>query len=171
MPDLHSELKKLENLQFDDEPQSAAPAGGSINARIFYFIKDNPDCTCKDIAQALSLDAADVATRMTGFAERKLVSRERNGLAYCYRAAVETYPEHDRLASLAKAQAARSLKAARRRAASLRQARQERPTPAPKAAAQPTPAVQPHDVKALLNTLPIATARALYDELRKIFGG
>ena len=45
-----------------------------------------------------------------------------------------------------------------------------RPAPPPVPAPVPAPAVVTNEVEHILNTLPIKQARALYDELHKIFG-
>lgn len=45
-----------------------------------------------------------------------------------------------------------------------------RPAPPPVPALVPAPAVVTNEVEHILNTLPIKQARALYDELHKIFG-
>lgn len=170
MPDLHSELKKLENMRFDDVPDDEPIAPGSINERVFAYIKATPGCTCRQIGDAVGLDASDVSTRMGKMYERKLVTRTRIGMSYYYKAAASEYPKYDKMEALAKAQAVRREKALARRKAKERKAVVSAPktrsiTPTPRAVQAPT------DVRVLLDTLPIATARALYDELRKIFGG
>ena len=161
MPDLKSELKKLEALKFDDDgdatnvitlPATAvAPDDqqGGVSKRLFNIIRDNPGCDrSRLMAKALSagVGMSSSSSLLHQFTKRGLVRAvdSQTGLTYFCVGAQYT-PGY------------------------IKQAEKAAKVATPKAA-KPAPQ-QDSSVQDLLNTMSIVKARALYDELKKIFGG
>lgn len=155
MPDLKSELKKLEALKFDDEGEtdvstmpSADEQHGSVSVRMFNIIRDNPGCDrgrllAKALAAGIGMSSS--SSLLTQFARRGLLRTvdSAGGLTY-FTTSQEYKPGYVK--------------------------REKKAKKADKVAA-PKAAPQDASVQDLLNTMSIVKARALYDELKKIFGG
>ena len=160
MPDLKSELKKLETLKFDDDgdttvitlqPAVALPDDqqGGVSRRLFNIIRDNPGCDRSrllDKALSAGIGMSSSSSLIHQFTKRGLVRSvdSQTGLTYFCVGAQYT-PGY------------------------IKQAKKADKVAAPKAA-KPAPQ-QDSSVQDLLNTMSIVKARALYDELKKIFGG
>lgn len=173
MPDLKSELTKLSALKFDDEAADAAPvtvvAEGddeyhperSVSHRFYDVIVKHPGSSRAELielALTMGIKRGSSTSLLSQFRERKLVrstfSPERN--ADLYTALRKTYKPGTPATARRKA-------AERSEAARNDEARQ---APAPKLNGHgPTPRAQE-----LLDTLPVAVARELYDGLKKLFG-
>jgi hypothetical protein len=159
MPDLKSELKKLEALKFDDDGEtnvinmpSADEQHGSVSVRLFNIIRDNPGCDrSRLLAKALAagVGMSSSSSLLTQFTRRGLLRTVDSAGGLTYFVTSQQYkPGYIKQAKQAK----KAAKVA---------------TPE---AAKPAPQ-QDANVQELLNSMSIVKARALYDELKKIFGG
>ena len=169
MPDLKSELKKLEALKFDDDgdttvitlqPAVALPDDqqGGISFRFFNIIRDNPGCNRKklmELAQKANIGNASSSSLVTQFLKRKLIRKEHSASGFIYFNILQKY-----------------------KPGYVKQAKKPVKVAAPKAAKVPetTSVPLPPNVRftasipELLDTMSVAQARAMYDELKKIFG-
>lgn len=154
MPDLKSELQKLEALKFDDEGTTQQeitmhePTTTGVSATFFNIIKDNPGCTRSRLVamgQKANVAKASSSSLLGQFVKRGLIRCEdsRDGLIY-FCVGSQYKPGY------------------------VKQAKKADKVASPKVVSLPQR--QDVSVQELLNTMPIAKARALYDELRKIFG-
>lgn len=157
MPDLRTELKKLEALKFDDEGEPNMlitlnePESLGVSATMFNLIRDNPAASRSrliSLASAAGIGVSSSSSLLTQFVKRGLVrsSRAEDG-PLVYFSQTNTYkPGYVR--------------------------KPKQVTAAKIPTAKVTHAVEPDvGVNELLNTMSIVKARALYDELKKIFGG
>jgi hypothetical protein len=155
MPDLKSELKKLEALSFNDDGETqqetnmAEPKQAGISVRFFNIIRDNPGSARRELlakARAIGVAQGSSSTLLTQFCKRGLVRTVESNNGYNTFFSVGDYykPGYVKKAASPKAVKAKPVR---------------------------EPAVQDVGVQDLLNTMPITKARALYDELKKIFGG
>lgn len=161
MPDLKSELSKV--LQSWEEPTTMTPLPATVTTnstrRTFDFVRDNPGLTRSAVIQALEAGGIPQSS------SRSLLStfvlngnvRESNGLLYANQ---QEYAPLKRRADLPK----------RTNRAQVVEA----PTPAAEVPVVAEPVVEeptPFSVAAILDTLTVRQARAVYDELKHIFGG
>jgi len=157
MPDLKSELKKLEALRFDDEgttqqevtmQETNNPNG--ISATFFNVIKNNPGCTrgrLLDLAYEAGVGKSSSSSLIGQFQSRGLIRSVDSKAGLTFFALGEEYkPGYVKRPKKAAKVAARK--------------------PAPVLAAPK----QETNVSELLNNMSIMKARALYDELKQIFG-
>lgn len=169
MPDLKTELKKLEALKFDDDgdttvitlqPAVAVPdkQQGSISKRFFDLILNNPGCNRKRIlalADTSGIYRASSSSLLAQFVKRKLIRREDSVSGPVYFNIAQKYkPGYVK-------QAKKAAKVATPKAA--------KPEPQPKAIAPVPLAV--FSAKDMVESMPVGKARAVYDELKKLFGG
>lgn len=174
MPDLKSELKKLENLKFDDEDETPPTDAPTMNMthRVFYFFRDNPMSTVPECSEATGIPNARVSTLAIQLMNRKLLSRTRVGAAglFQYTATTDSIPDptDSRKAALTKAHAAIRANAEARRLAIAKENKKikTKDTPAPS-----TKTNEGFNPAVLVSGLSPFQARAVYDELRKLFGG
>lgn len=160
MPDLKSELKKLEALKFDDDGDTnviTLPAAvalpddqqGGVSSRFFNVVRDNPGCNRKRIlalAETAGVSKASSSSLLAQFVKRGLIRTTDSQTGLNYFAVGQKYqPGY------------------------VKQAKKAAKVATPKAA-KPAPK-QDASVTELLNNMSIVKARALYDELKKIFGG
>lgn len=156
MPDLKSELKKLEALKFGDDgdtnvvtlPSAAADEQLGISETFFNLIRDNPGCNRNrliTLADNAGVGRSSSPSLLTQFVKRGLIRTVDSAGGLTYFTVSQKY-----VRGYIK-QAKRSKKADK--------------VAAPKAVPQDT------SVQDLLNNMSIVKARALYDELKKIFGG
>jgi L-asparaginase/Glu-tRNA(Gln) amidotransferase subunit D len=163
MPDIASALQKVLTEWNTPEAQPAPKAYFTVTNNVtratFDYIRDNPGKTRKEIAVVLEAKGfkTNSVTSLLGQMVRQGVVRESTGLLYV------TTGEYTPLKSAKKLQAL----------AETQQAPQGKVAPiVRKPKAEPTPQINAAwDAETLLNNLSIKQARALYDELRKIFGG
>jgi hypothetical protein len=161
VPDLQSELKKLETLAFDDEgstteitmtlPQTFKPSN-NVSRETFNYIKDNPGVTRTQVAKAMAdrgFKKSSAFALSSQFARQGMVRRVDSGLFV-------TQPAYTPVKSSKKIKEAKVTKVTAKPV--------KQPTIAQPAIDSGTSA------KALLSTMSILQAREIYDELKKIFG-
>ena len=169
MPDLKSELKKLEALKFDDDgdttvitlqPAVAVPDNqqGSVSSRVFNIIRDNPGCNRNRLV-ALS-DTAGVSKNSSSsllnqFVKRGLVRTVESASGLTYFAVGQIY--------------VRGYIKRNKKAAKVATPKASKPEPQPTAIAPVPLAV--FSAKDMVESMPVGKARAVYDELKKLFGG
>ena len=154
MPDLKTELKKLEALSFNDDGETqqeanmAEPKQAGISVRFFNIIRDNPGSGRRELlkkAQSIGVAQGSSSTLLTQFCKRGIVRTVKNNDGYNTFFSVGDYYKPG---YVKKAASPKAVKA--------------KPVQEP---------VQDVDVQGMLNNMSITKARALYDELKKIFGG
>jgi hypothetical protein len=163
MPDLKSELNKVLTEWNTPEAQPATKAYFTVTNNVtritFDYVRDNPGKTRKEIAVALEAQGYKTGsvTSLLGQMVKQGMVRESANLLYV------TTNEYTPLKS------AKKMKALEEKS----QAPQGKVVPiVRKPKAEPAPQINAAwDAETLLNNLSIKQARALYDELRKIFGG
>jgi hypothetical protein len=182
-----SALPSLDNLEFDDdagepqvlvgttpepepepvakpvpEPEAATPskttcgAGspryGTLRPQIWAYLVAHPTVTSLDIAEALDLDTTTVAATLKTFIDADAAERVKVGPRFVYQATRSRYPGRGRPT----------------------QQTTVKPAPAPAPAPTPvTATVTPEFVsstQAFINQLNAYQAKAVYDELKKVFG-
>ena len=164
MPSLQQELTaKLKDLKFDDEEEQTNNSQPSPNKTraVFEYYRDNPMSLVNECADALAIESSRVAAMSLQLFNRNLLSRSKRGQeSYRYSATEKEYPETSevRKAALIKAREVRSSmpkKAKTKKAKSV--------------AAKPEPAG--FSAAVLVGGLTPFQAKAVYDELAKLFGG
>lgn len=184
MPDLKSELMKLDNLKFDDdvgnEPAPITPTT-NFTKTMWDAIKARPNMNSIQIAEHINGGSmAGIATRLKQMVDRGTLSRhtDEHGL-FVYQAVGDVYPNMNRTEILAKAQAAR--KTAKEKRAKQRKynatylAKKRATNPqvihvvgAP--AAIPSASLNKHpNAEDIVNQMSIGLAKAVYLELKKVF--
>ena len=171
MPDIASALQKaLSDWEPTSTPTPATPTTkpyfsvtNNVTRVTFDYVRDNPGKTRKEVALALEKQGYKTSsvTSLLGQMVKQGLFRESTGLLYV------TTGEYTPLKSSKKMKAvAEKPPAPQRKVVTItrRAAPEAEPTPAPQINAA-------WDAETLLNNLSIKQARALYDELRKIFGG
>lgn len=170
MPDLKSELQKLEALKFDDDgdttvitlqPAVALPDDqqGGVSKRFFNIILNNPGCNRKrliKLAESANIGQSSSSSLLTQFTRRGLLRAVESPSGFTYFCVDKQYaPGY------------------------LKKAGKSSKVATPKAAKLPeTTSVQlPANVRftattpELLDTMSVVQAREMYDALKKIFGG
>jgi predicted ArsR family transcriptional regulator len=167
MPDLKSELKKLEAIKFDDDGETNDNSAPSISMReqIWNYIKANPMSSAAGIAAALNIEKVGHAnSHLHALHKKAIVARGAIGNSYHYQIVGDTYPRFDLHAhghQLGKKSKGRPKKSLNKVRAKPQQTIVQ---------AKAVVVLEEFDVETMLNTMPIAKARALYDALKKIFG-
>jgi hypothetical protein len=170
MPDIKTALEKALN-EWEPEPTPApAPTKpyftvtNNVTRITFDYVRDNPGKTRKEVAVALEVQGfkPSSVTSLLGQMVKQGAMRESAHLLYV------TASEYAPLKSSKKVKemAAKPQEQQRKvvKLVNTRTGEVLNPTPAPQINAA-------WDAETLLNNLSIKQARALYDELRKIFGG
>ena len=164
MPDLKTELRKLESLSFNDDGETQQETEMNedktlgVSARFFNVIRDNPGKTRRELvatAKLFGIATASSSSLLVQFCKRNIVRAvENSGSRTTFFSIGNQYtPGYlKKAASPKKAKAPKLVKVSN----------------VSKLVAEVAP-VQDMSVQHLLNTMPIAKARALYDELKKIF--
>jgi predicted transcriptional regulator len=171
MPDLKSQLAqvkhKLATMAFDDSGEATdtteTPTPLSNQSRTLWLaIKDHPGSTAAEAAQRSGIDRSSASTLTSQMFIKGILTRTKADEDSTYRYTVAD-PDYKPM----------SKQQAIERAVAAKQAIKNKRAKKVKAAvAAPTPAAPPDlTVHDLLNTMSITKARALYDELKKIFGG
>ena len=188
MPDLKSELMKLNNLKFDDgdeapevtvvsETQAEQSGSAPITERVWNYLKAHPVSGGAAISKALGLSSQTVASSLYTLFQRNLVIRTTINSLFHYTTIGDTYPPFDRIEHgrmIGKQATGRPrgsykvdpLKHKKNKAKKVEDAEQATgvvPLP-PGMRFQAT-------VDQLLDTMSVMQARELYDALKKIFGG
>jgi len=167
MPDLKSQLAevkhKLATMAFDDEgeaietPEATRPEGQTQSRAVWLYIKDHPGSTIVDVGRATGVSQGNLSSLTTQLFNKGVVTRVKpdDGGPYKYTVADPNYKPLTKQQALQRATAAKN--------AGTKKAK-------PKAVvATPIPA-QDRSVQDMLDNMSITKARALYDELKKIFG-
>ena len=175
-----AKLPSLDSLRFDDDPPKSEPPAVAevatapkasaesvkpMQQRVWEWLKANPASTTADVSAALELEPITASQAIYNLRTRSLAERigKKDG-AYQYSAVGDSYgvtAEGTIRKHMAAAWARRRELAAQRRASSN---------------AEPPPAQTVHiqkefNIDALLDTLSVTQARALYDRLSKLFTG
>ena len=187
MPDLKSELMKLNNLKFDDaddEPTPPSPIvvddAASERERVWNYIKANPMSSAHGVAAGLNISAGHAASQIFALHRKAIIARGKVGDTYQYQAIGDSYPRFDRKEHGKKLSAQMTgrknprkkiVKRVLVKRANNEQVKMlEAAMPTGVAPLPPGMRFQA-TVDQLLDTMSIVQARALYDALRKIFGG
>jgi hypothetical protein len=171
MPDLKSELSKVLN-EWNPAETTTMTQGASkpyftvtnnVTRITFDYVRDNPGKTRKEVATALEVQGfkPSSVTSLLGQMLKQGLMRESAHLLYV------TSNEYAPLKSSKRLALSKKPQEPQRKVVKLVNTRTGEvlnPTPAPQINAA-------WDAETLLNNLSIKQARALYDELRKIFGG
>jgi len=166
MPDIKTALEKALN-EWEPEPAPAKPyftVTNNVTRITFDYVRDNPGKTRKEVATALEVQGfkPSSVTSLLGQMLKQGLMRESAQLLYV------TVNEYTPIkgSKVRKALAAKPQEQQRKivKLVNTRTGEVLNPTPAPQINAA-------WDAETLLNNLSIKQARALYDELRKIFGG
>jgi hypothetical protein len=168
MPDLKSELSKVINAweptPTKEEPKKYFTTTNNVCRATFECIRDNPGKTRKDVCNTLLARGYKTAstTTLIGQMIKQFHVRESNGLLY----AIKT--DYEPLKG-SKAWAKLQGMAQRKHVELVSKSTGKVFNPRP---AQEAPQINSAwDADVMLNSLSIVQARALYDSLRKIFGG
>ena len=168
MPDLKSELSKV--LDSWEAPVPAAPVNpyfsvtNNVTRITFDYVRDNPGKTRKEIALALGTQGFKTGSvsSLLGQMIKQGTMRESAHLLYV------TTNEYTPIKSSKKLKAM----AAKPQEQQRKVVKLVNPNTGKALNSQPTPQINSAwDAETLLNNLSIKQARALYDALRKIFGG
>ncbi len=182
MPDLKSELKKLENLRFDDDGEDTTPTTTTeeppvnMTHQVFYYYVDHPMSTVNDCAAALGFNASRVAALSLQLLGRNLLTRKKVGdQPFVYTATTKKMPDTAAVkrAALIKAHEVRKANAAKRRAdkaKAAKKAAKQTTQPQPQEPAKQKPATG-FNAALLVGGLTPFQAKAVFDELKKLFGG
>jgi hypothetical protein len=164
MPDLKSELKKLEALKFDDEGEPDMPITmkpKSERESVWEYIKANPMSSSAGVSAALGIDASSSASQVGALLNKSLLTRVHIGGSYHYTAVGDSYPVFDRVAHGKKIGRATRGKPKKSRVVKDERPKAQAPAPIPLAA---------FSAQDMIESMPVGKARALYDELKKLFG-
>ena len=105
MPDLKTELMKLDNLTFDDDAQPQAQEvivhttddkPTSMMEMIWEYVKANPAKSYKQICEALGQSQSDVSTRLTQMYHSGKLTRIAMEGVYRWYAIGDNYTKHVR---------------------------------------------------------------------------
>lgn len=170
MPDLKSELSRVINAwepaPTKDEPKPYFTTTNNVCRATFEYIRDNPGKTRKEVCNALFERGYKTSstTTLIGQMLKQYHARESQGLLY---ATSDMYTPLKGSVAWAKLQDTAKRKHVTLVGKSTGKAGNTRP-----ALVKETSQIDSTwDAETLLNNLSIKQARALYDELRKIFGG
>jgi hypothetical protein len=177
MPSLQQELAaKLKDMKFDDGEDDVPPTNNdapemNMTHRVFHYYRLNPMSTVNNCAEALNIPASRVAALSLQLMGRKLLTRKKRGeLPYEYSASADNIPDPTevRKAALIKAHQARKDNAEQRRKAAAKAAKKAAKV---KPVAEEAPAPKGFNAAMMVGGLTPFQAKAVYDELRKLFGG
>ena len=181
MPDLRSELMKLDNLKFDDDvadvPAPITNTKPNVTKMIWDAIKAQPNMNSKQIAAAVnSGDMSGISTRLKQMLNRGTVDRTIVDNTYVYQAVGESYPELNRVELMAKATAARKTRKHRKIKqreynAKYKAKKQITLSTAGPLAVPATSLVSSPNAEQLVNSMSVGMAKAVYLELKKVFEG
>jgi len=160
MPDLKSELRKLEAISFDDagetakEPNMVYKTTNNVSRSVFNYVKDNPRTLRADVIKSmeeLGYNKSSVTSLIGQFLRQNMFKFDGVGPGLSV-----TQPEYTPLPSNYK----KKVKPVAKVTAKSKEV----------ATIEPVPAVN-HDtlVKAMLSRMSIIQAREMYDELKLIF--
>jgi len=170
MPDIKTALSgilsewELDNKQQEKQVKTTTyvphfKVTNNVTRATFDFVKNNPHQSCKTICAALEKDGykpSSIGSLLTQFVKNGLCARDANSN---YTAIAHEYTPIKVRKQLKAAQVIQKAKVTRGEGIAALS-----PQPTPKA-------IPKTDIQSILNGLSILQARALYDELKKIFGG
>lgn len=176
MPDLKSELMKLDNLQFDDDVTASpiTPTKTNVSKLIWDTIKSYPNKTSLELASLVNNgDMTGISTRLKQMLDRGVLSRSKdaNG-TFIYQAVGESYPAFNRQEALAKAHVARVQYRIKRAKQLEYSAKYQAKKKAQATAALPIPSTSltsNPSAEQLVNSMSVGMAKAVYLELKKVF--
>ena len=182
MPDLRSELMKLNDLKFDDDvtdaPSPITTDKTNVSKQIWDAIKANPNSSSIQIANAVSNgDMTGISTRLKQMLDRGILSRSKHESGmYMYQVVGDAYPTFNRQEALAKAHAARLEKKTKRdkqRQYNIKYKAKKQAvlSTAGPLAIPPTSLTSSPNAEQLVNSMSIGLAKAVYLELKKVFEG
>ena len=161
------------NTQMQEAFKAAGVKPKSLAERVWNFVKDNPNCTARTVEATYGTSAAQALSDMFGrdmLKRSSMLTRDRQGKmrdVWIYRVASDTYDPLPRLKKpkprTKPAQASNSLAAG---ALNLPEASHPAITTATLAPSEP----QKVNLTALVDGLTVAEARALYHQLKLMFG-
>ena len=170
MPDIKTALSgilsewELDNKQQEKQVKYVPhfKVTNNVTRATFDFVKNNPHQSCKTICAALEKDgykSSSIGSLLTQFVKNGLCVRDANSN---YTAIAHEYTPI-KVRKQLKAKQAKQV---------IEKAKATRGQGIAALSPQPTPkAIPKTDIQSILNGLSILQARALYDELKKIFGG
>ncbi len=193
-------LSTLNNLTFDDPDEGTQPVitmeQPTLMPRrqqVWQYIHDNPSVTAAEVADAIGIERAECASTVYLLFQNNLLSRNKHGGYYCYSASVDAYPiytKEQRLAALQKGWEAAAARRGQPRGPRAKKAAAKAKRPYAKrkqaAAKQVETTIEQRKAQLLapgvtnafvdstqsfINQLTVHQAKAVYDELKKIFGG
>lgn len=184
MPDLRSELMKLDNLKFDDDVISDAPSPITTNNKrnvteeIWNAIKARNNSNSQQIADVVNNgDMSGIATRLKQMIDRGVINRVRtNEGVYLYQVFGDTYKDASAQSKEIKKQVQTRKEKQREynakwRAKKLTKPKQLKHSSEPLAAPEKQSFVKPHNAEEIVNQMSIGLAKAVYLELKKVFEG
>lgn len=182
--ELMTKVQTLDSLRFDDDPNPPPTQETTVaidtpkkSLRQVYWewLRDNPASSARDLADAFGMAQTDAANILLKFLARNLVVRTKHGASpFCYTTAVDEYPvvspeEKIRLMVEAKRRKpSKPYKSKRAKHAQDVKSLEQRKAELVK------PGVANgfvDSVHTFINQLTVHQAKAVYDELKKIFGG
>ena len=193
-------LQSLDSMSFDDddteqqhqqpaaEPgplkrgMTSAVAKGEEKAKrhlVWDWVREHPACVTAEVAEGMNLSPGAAATIMYKLYDRGLVTRTMHNGNYTYCTAVDEYPVMSPEEKVRRMMEANALKHASKtgkrkytkRAAPARAAAEKSAEQRRQVAVAPTVGQGFVDsVQAFINSLTVHQAKAVYEELRKVFG-
>lgn len=180
MPDLKSELMKLEKLSFDDTGEPDMPITMHETPKterqlVWNYVRDNPMSSCAGVSAALGISASSTASQMGALHNRSLVTRQHINGSWHYTTSADSYPVFDRVAHGKKVGDALRGKHRKSRVVKDEMAKEqarlhERAVVRAVQAQIPIP-LAAFSAQDMIESMPVGKARALYVELQKLFGG
>lgn len=165
---------KLNDLKFDDdvttESSPIMQPTTNVTQKLWETVKANPNITSIQIAQlAMGGNPEGVTTRLIQMIKRNLMSRtEADGL-YRYTVVGDAYPALNRMEVIAKAQAARAEKKAKREKQREYYAKSKAKLKAEAPDIPPTSLSSNPSAEQLVNSMSVGMAKAVYLELKRVF--
>ena len=176
MPDLRSELMKLDNLQFDDDVTESPitdETKTNFSKSMWEAIKNNPNSNSQQIADVINNGSlVGIATRLKQMLDRGLLSRTKSTVGFRYQAVGDSYPAFNRSEALAKAHAVKQINKAKRIKQKEYNAKYNAKKKENTTAALPIPPTsltKNPNAEQLVNSMSVGMAKAVYLELKRVF--
>ena len=173
MPDLKTALSTaLSTWEQDDQkiqqekkmktlPQTFKPTN-NVTLETFIFVRDNPNTNSRvvcDSLEARGFKRASVGSLLTQFVKQNQMTRDRSGRL---NTAVPSYVP---------LKSTRQFRAEGKRTNKIVNTKNKPPSAGIAALAPQSTATSQWDAETIINNIGLKQARALYDELKKLFGG
>lgn len=184
--ELLTKVQTLDSLRFDDDPNppptqeitmatSTNTQAKTLRQTYWEWLRDHPSSTAREMAKACGIDQTDAANTLLKFLGRGLVERVKHDGVFCYTTVGDTYPVLSSeelikrmLEGRAKRARGKAYKSKRAKHAETVKSIEQRK------AELIAPGVTNgfvDSVQTFINQLTVHQARAVYDELKKVFGG